>query len=64
MKSQKQTTWVTSDMRRQNSSAFFFFLPVVLRYYLHIALYRVPFGADGKQSACSARDLGSIPGVG
>ena len=35
-----------------------FFLPVVVR------ILCLPDGSDGKASACSAGDLGSIPGSG
>ena len=35
-----------------------FFLPVVVR------ILCLPGGSDGKASACSAGDLGSIPGSG
>ena len=27
-------------------------------------IYSLPGGSDGKESACNARDLGSIPGLG
>ena len=29
-----------------------------------MALYKVPGGSAGKESACNVRDLGSIPGLG
>ena len=29
-----------------------------------VVIYSFPIGSAGKESACSARDLGSIPGLG
>ena len=36
----------------------------VTSYYRRSALQGVPGGTDGKEFACNARDLGSIPGLG
>ena len=36
----------------------------VTSYYRRSALQGFPGGSDGKEFACNARDLGSIPGLG
>ena len=39
--------------------------PLCMWYYIHIYTYTgFPGGSDGKESACNARDLGLIPGLG
>ena len=49
-------------------SAIFFFSLVKCLFvsfaYILILLVGYPGGSDGKESACSAGDLGSIPGLG
>ena len=32
--------------------------------YIYIYIYSFPGGSDGKESACNAGDLGSVPGLG
>ena len=39
-------------------------LTVIEVYFLPLALQGFPGGSAGKDSACSVRDLGSVPAVG
>ena len=34
----------------------------IVTTYVHSTFYAFPGGSDGKESACSGEDLGSIPG--
>ena len=60
-------TWFLHEFFPQilHISGCFFFLHVSVipsfPKYLHLLM---PGGSDGKESACSVRDLGSIPGLG
>ena len=46
---------------KKNSMIFFFICAFICDVYVHKGF---PGGSDGKESACSAGDLGSIPGLG
>ena len=35
-----------------------------LYFNINVIFYCIPGGSDGKESACNAGDLGSIPGLG
>ena len=35
----------------------------IVTTYVHSTFYAFPGGSDGKESACSGEDLGSIPGL-
>ena len=37
---------------------------ILLEILIHHSLWGFPGGSDGKESACNAGDLGSIPGLG
>ena len=40
------------------------FLCICYTLRMTVSLWGFPGGSDGKESACSARDLGLIPGLG
>ena len=60
MGSQSQTRLSDSHFTLWGSHTLFLFFPVVVKSF-HSGF---PGGSDGKESSCSAGDLGSIPGLG
>ena len=59
---QKQHAHSLKLMSRYPCSFNHFFLPLTVIALLFSKIF--PDGSDGKESACNAEDLGSIPGLG